>query len=464
MPVFAALLVAMPCLAATPAVPQKSTDPLRLASGSIEALVHRVARSVVQVVVSGYQPMDATARTDVALGRGRVIGSGMVIEAPGYVLTNAHVVAGAERIQVVVEGDGAQTLGHQTMRVIDAELVGVSDELDLALLKIDADDIPVLRLADYEKVRQGELVFAFGSPDGLRNSVSMGMVSSVARQVAVDSPLVYVQTDASINPGNSGGPLVDSAGDVVGINTFIQSLSGGSEGLGFALPSALISLAYPQLRDFGHLHRGLIGLTVQSVTPLMASGLRLPAGATLIAANVATGSPADEAGLRAGDVISAIDGTPVANLTLAQLYVRLYGLHGGQEVKIDGLRGNDPVTFSATAVEIPHLCDRQGLLDVRSALIEPLGILATSRDSLEDPPPSEDDAAAPGVVVSARVETGKRSDVPLERGDVIRAVNGDSVATPAALREAVERVPLRGAIVLQVERDGRLEYVAFERE
>jgi serine protease Do len=462
---FGLLVVASPSVAGPPArAPQKSTDPLRLASGSIESLVQRVARSVVQVVVSGYQPVDSGGRADVALGRGRVIGSGMVVEAPGYVLTNAHVVAGAERIQVVVEGDGAQTLGHQTARVIDAQLVGVSDELDLALLKIDADDIPVLHFANYDQVRQGELVFAFGSPDGLRNSVSMGMVSSVARQVAVDSPLVYVQTDASINPGNSGGPLVDAAGDVVGINTFIQTLSGGSEGLGFALPSALIALAYPQLKEFGHLHRGLIGLTVQSVTPLMAAGLQLPAGAALIAANVASGSPAGQAGLRPGDVIAAIDGTPVANLTLAQLYVRLYGLRGGQAVKIAAQRGSDAVTVSATAIEIPHVCDRQGFLDVRTALIEPLGILATSRDTFEEAPASNDDGAAAGVVVSARVETGKRSDVSLERGDVIRAVNGDAVATPAALRDAVERVPLRGAIVLQVERDGRLEYVAFERE
>ena len=457
--------MAAPCLAAAPPqVAQEPTDPLRLASGSIEALVGRVSRSVVQVVVSGYQPVDSNGRTDVALGRGRVIGSGMVIESPGYVLTNAHVVAGAERIQVIVEGDGAQTLGHQTARIIEARLLGVSDELDLALLKIDADDIPVLRLADYDRVRQGELVFALGSPDGLRNSVSMGMVSSVARQVTEDSPLVYVQTDASINPGNSGGPLVNASGDVVGINTFIQTLSGGSEGLGFALPSALIALAFPQLRDYGHLHRGLIGLTVQTVTALMASGLRLPAGAALIAANVAPGSPADDVGLRSGDVITAIDGTPVVKLTLAQLYVRLYGLRVGQTIEIQAQRGDDTKTFTPRAVETPHECDRQALLDVRTALIEPLGIFAASREASEDALPSDDGAAEPGVVVSARVQTGRPSDVSLERGDVIRAVNGAPVATPAALRDAVERVPVRGAVVLQVERDGRLGYVAFERE
>jgi serine protease Do len=459
--------MAAPCRADTPgqaAAAAKAPDPLRLASGSIESLVQRVSKSVVQVLVSGYQPLDSNGRTDVALGRGRVIGSGMVVEEPGYVMTNAHVVAGAERIQVIVEGDGVQTLGRQTTRIVEAGLVGVSDELDLALLKIDAPDVPVLRLANYDEVHHGELVFAFGSPDGLRNSVTMGMVSSVARQINEDSPLVYVQTDASINPGNSGGPLVDAAGDVVGINTFIQSASGGSEGLGFALPSALIALAYPQLKDYGHLHRGLIGLTVQTVTTLIARGLQLPADAALITANVAPGSPADKAGLRAGDLITAIDGTPVAGLTMAHLYLRLYALRDGQTITLDTERGTTRNRLTATAVEIPHVCDRQSLIDVRTALIEPLGIFASTREAAEDGPPSaggsdEED----GVVVSARVETGHPA-VSLERGDLIRSVNGASVATPAALRDAVERVPARGAVVLQIERDGRLEYVAFERE
>src|SRR5436190_4887552 len=229
--VLTAVMLAAALGSASPAAAQdsretgKSADALRLASGSIQALVQKVSKSVVQVVVSGYQPLDANGRTEVALGRGRVIGSGVVIEESGYVMTNAHVVAGAERIQVILENEPVQTLGRQATRQVEARLVGISDELDLALLKMDAPDVPVLALADYDRLKQGELVFAFGSPDGLRNSVTMGMVSSVARQVSEDSPLVYVQTDASINPGNSGGPLVDAAGDVVGINTFIQTVA-----------------------------------------------------------------------------------------------------------------------------------------------------------------------------------------------------------------------------------------------
>ena len=388
----------------------------------------------------------------------------MIIGEAGYVMTNAHVVAGAERIQVILENEAVPTLGRTATRQVEAKLIGVADELDLALLKIDAPDVPVLPLADYDRVRQGELVFAFGSPDGLRNSVTMGMVSSVARQVSDDSPLVYVQTDASINPGNSGGPLVNAAGEVVGINTFIQSASGGSEGLGFALPSAIIALAYPQLRDFGHLHRGLIGLTVQMVTPLLASGLHLPADAALIAANVAPGSPAAKAGLEPGDIVSAVDREPVARLTMAQLYLKLYALHAGQAVSIDLERDGRRRTVTAVAVEIAHVCDRQALIDVRNALIEPLGIFAASVAPTQDGPSSIDGPSIDGVLVSARVETAHAGVPPLERGDLIRAVNGAPVTTPGALREAIDRIPARGAVVLQVLRDGRLEYFAFERE
>ena len=162
---------------------------------------------------------------------------------------------------------------------------------------------------------------------------------------------------------------------MVGINTFIQSASGGSEGLGFALPSALIALAYPQLRDFGHLHRGLIGLTVQMVTPLLASGLHLPADAALIAANVAPGSPAAEAGLEPGDIVSAVDREPVARLTMAQLYLKLYALHAGQVVAIDLERDGRHRTVTAVAVENAHVCDRQSLIDVRNALDRAAGDL-----------------------------------------------------------------------------------------
>ncbi len=441
----------------------ENIDPLRQASGSIEALVGRVSQSVVQVIVTGYRPVTFDpSRTDVALGRGRSIGSGVVIDSQGLILTIAHVVAGAERIDVLLPATdrGPATLGGVTPKMVEARLVGVAADLDLALLSIGVTGLPALPLANYDKVRHGELVFAFGSPGGLRNSVTMGMVSAVARQTEPESPIVYIQTDAAINPGNSGGPLVNVDGELIGINTFIRSASGGSEGLGFALPSALIALAFPHLRDFGHMHRGTIGLAVQTVTPLLASGLALPAAAGLIVSDVAPGSPAAAAGFVPGDIIEKIDGIPVESLTLARLYLQLFSLRAGQTTRFKLKRADGPFTVDVTAVDLPHACERATLVDASATLVETLGILGLPVDA---------DLGAhlripSGVVVAVRVDRPHVPDGVLAQGDVIHAVNGVAVSTPQALRSAVDRIEPRAAVVLQVERDGQLSYVAFERE
>src|SRR5437867_2002721 len=174
---------------------------------------------------------------------------------------------------------------------------------DLAVLKLDEKGLPFLPFGDSEALRPGELVLAFGSPLGLENSVTLGVVSAVARQVRPDDRMIYVQTDASINPGNSGGPLVDGQGRVVGINTFILSQSGGSEGIGFAAPSNIVRYVYEQIRTRGRVHRGEIGVRVQTVTPGLAAGLGLRQDWGAVVADVVPGGPAAEAGLRIGDLV-----------------------------------------------------------------------------------------------------------------------------------------------------------------
>src|SRR5205823_10427374 len=159
---------------------------------------------------------------------------------------------------------------------VEARIIGSDPEIDLALLKIEVKGLQTLPIGDYSKLRQGEVVFAFGSPEGLQDSVTMGVVSAAARQPDPDSPMVFIQTDAPINPGSSGGPLVNVDGELVGINTFILTEGGGNEGLGFAIPSATIAFAYPQLRKYGHVHRGETGLALQAITPGLAAGLKLP--------------------------------------------------------------------------------------------------------------------------------------------------------------------------------------------
>ena len=205
-------------------------------------------------------------------------GSGFVIDPDGYILTNAHVVNAARRIQIVLPADNADgtlaTALSGKARLVAAQIVGVTTELDLALLKVDGLKLPALPLATYTQVRQGEMVFAFGSPNALRNSLTHGLVSAVARQVDPDSPQIFVQTDAPINPGNSGGPLVNIRGEVVGVNTFILSQSGGNEGLGFAIPSATARTVFRQLRQYGHLRRQEVGMSLQTITAGMAASLR----------------------------------------------------------------------------------------------------------------------------------------------------------------------------------------------
>jgi len=215
--------------------------------------------------------------------------------APGKRTFNAHVVSGAQRVQVVlppVNADGslATALSGRTTSV-PARIVGITTEIDLALLKVEGVKMPALPLASYRDVRQGETVFAFGSPGGLRNTLTHGLVSAVARQTDPDSPLIHIQTDAPINPGNSGGPLVNVRGEVVGVNTFILSQSGGNEGLGFAIPSATARTVYRQLKEFGQLRRQEVGMSIQTITPAMAAALGLSRDYGVIVSDVWPGAP-----------------------------------------------------------------------------------------------------------------------------------------------------------------------------
>src|SRR2546423_14606518 len=229
--------------------PAQTNDALHKLNESVDALIKKVSPSVVQILVSGYGPIEAGERgnTSVVIGRQRAIGSGFVIDPAGYIITNAHVVSGAQRVQVVLpqaNTDGSlQAILAARTDIVPARIVGVAREIDLALLKVENVKVAALPMAAYRNIRQGEVVLAFGSPEGLRNTVTLSVVSSVARQTDPDSPMVYIQTDAPINPGNSGGPLVNVNGEVIGVNTFILSQSGGNEGLGFAIPSSAVNVA-----------------------------------------------------------------------------------------------------------------------------------------------------------------------------------------------------------------------------
>src|SRR5271155_5807390 len=299
---------------------ENSGDTLHKLNESVDGLIKKVSPSVVQILVTGYGPLEEGDRssTAVIIGRQRAIGSGFVIDPSGYIVTNAHVVNGAQRVRVVLPlmtNESSVTAALSTRsNIVPARVIGVARDIDLALLKIDGVKLPALPVASYRNLRQGEIVFAFGSPEGLRNTVTMGVISAVARQTDLDSTMVYVQTDAPINPGNSGGPLVNVNGEVVGVNTFILSQSGGNEGLGFAIPSGVVNVAYKQLRQFGHLHKTEIGIGIQTITPTLAAALDLPRAYGVIISDVKSNTPAMAAGSQIGDILVSVAGRSAENL------------------------------------------------------------------------------------------------------------------------------------------------------
>ncbi len=392
------------------------------------------------------------------------MGSGAVIDAGGYIITNAHVVSNARRVQVVLPGassdDGVRSLTTPRARTVDAQIIGVAREIDLALLKVDDVNLPPLAIADYDEVRQGEMVFAFGSPEGLRGTVTMGIVSTSARQPNPDNPLVYVQTDAPINHGNSGGPLVNVSGQLVGINTYIVSESGGSQGIGFAIPGALVEMAYPKLRQFGHLHRGELGLSLQTITPTLARGLGLPQDWGVMVSDISPDGPAEAAGLESQDIINSIDDEPVDGLP--RLGFQLLTRSAGDRVALGVTRGGDRFIAHVNVGERPRDFDRlSDLIDPEKSLIARLGILGV--DITDESAGLAASLRTPtGVVVVGRTKEDVGPDAGLQTADAIHAINGATVTSVDQLRSIVDALQPRSAVVLQVERNGQMTFLAFE--
>jgi len=450
---------------AAPPAPAQGTDALARMNESIDALTKKVWPSVVQILVTGYGARGEAGRggeASVIVGRQRSVGSGFVIDPEGYIMTNSHVIDGAQKVEIVVpppDADGRlATALSGKMNIVPARIIGTSSELDLALLKIDNVKVPALPLATYSQVHQGETVFAFGSPGGLRNTLTHGLVSAVARQIDPDSPQIYVQTDAPINPGNSGGPLVNIRGEVVGVNTFILSQSGGNEGLGFAIPSATVRTVFRQLKAFGQLRKQEVGMSLQTITPTMAAALGLSRNYGVIVSDVWPGGPAEAAGMKIGDVLLQVDDQPAENLPTVNYFFRLRD--SPDRVQITVLRGAAQMVLSVAAVEDRNELDSvTSVTDTAKNIVRELGILGVEIDAgiaaaakgLRNPQ---------GIIVVARV-AGATSEVPLLPRDVIRTVNNKPVTTLQGLRDALRALTPGSPVVLQIQREARLMYVSF---
>jgi len=439
------------------------TGPLRQLSSAFSHLADKVSPAVVQIVASGYGPAASEDnRTDaVFIARQRAVGSGVIVDPHGYIVTHAHVVQGAQRIEVLLAWtSSAQARRLATKKgVFSARLVGLHLESDLAVLKIDAEGLPAIPLRDVPPVKQGELVFAVGSPQGLASSLSMGVVSAPAREPELDVPMVYVQTDTPINPGNSGGPLVNADGDIVGINTFILSKSGGSHGLGFAIPAPIVRFVYQGLRKNGHVERVDLGISAQGITPTLAEGLGLARDWGVVHADLVPGGPADVAGLRRADIIDAVDGLPIDSA--ASLLAALYRHLDERLVRVEVLRGGERLGFQiAPAERHPrNLIDRA---DPEKCLVRRLGVLAVDvGERIRQAVPLREPA---GALIVARTLDGTSVESGLTQGDVVHALNGAAIDSVDGLRRAIDGRKPGEPVVLQIERAGAFRWLYFEME
>jgi serine protease Do len=274
--------------------------------------------------------------------------------------------------------------------------------------------------------------------------------------------MIYIQTDASINPGNSGGPLVDMSGRVVGLNTMILSQSGGSEGIGFAIPSDTLRNVYTQIRKEGHVHRGQIGASVETITPLLAAGLGLSQDWGVLVADATPDGPADQSGLRPGDIVLSLDGKAMENAR--ELEVNLWRFPVGAKVSLEVLRGADRLTMDVPVTAQDD--DPQRFADMvnpEKNLIPKLGILGVEIDR-KLAPLLPDLRKKYGIVVAARAAEAEGLEVDLRPGDVIYAINGEPTSSVASLTGALAQMKSGDAVVLQVEREGQLMYVSFEMD
>jgi serine protease Do len=340
--------------------------------------------------------------------------------------------------------------------------LGRHKKSDLALLKIGATHLQTIRVRDNLGVHQGELVLAIGSPEGLRDSVTLGVVSAVARQTDANDSMFYIQTDAPLNPGNSGGPLVDIDGNLVGINTFMLSEGGGSEGLGFAIPAAIVKFDYENIRRSGDVRRVAFGAKGQNITPILAAGLDLPRSWGVILSNVAPGGFAQVAGLEVGDIVTAIDGHMIDSLPS---FVEALYLHpSDQAMTIAALRGHTQLSVTVP-VTVYHedVDDLTDVPDLQRTLVAEWGMFVTDvNDGVKSL--LHDDDVSSGVVVVAQAAGPNTPNTGVQTGDILRAVNRTPLESVSQLQTMARQFKSGDAVVLQVEREGKLQYLAFEMD
>lgn len=368
------------------------------------------------------------------------MGSGFILSRDGYILTTRHVIAGADHIIVRLSDH----------RELEAELVGEDVRSDIALLKVEAEDLPVVEIGSSNDLRVGEWVLAIGAPFGFDSTVTAGVVSATGRSLPSENYVPFIQTDVAINPGNSGGPLFDLDGRVVGINSQIISRNGGFMGLSFAIPIDFAMDVVRQLKETGKVERGWLGVMIQRVNRKLAEsfGLERPIGA--LVAQVLPGSPADEAGLRPGDIILSFNGEEITDSARLPQLVGVVG--PGSRAEIDFVRDGEHSTVTVTIAALPEDAEARFQQRARSGEDEsrwPLGLKTEPTDDGE------------GGLRVVGVEPGPGRAAGIRRGDLLVSINNRPVRAPQDIRDAVAGLAPGSVVPVLVSRDGNPRFLAL---
>ena len=437
-------------------------------SDDLQTLSHSVEPTVVKIYATGLAPVSDDSDHTSFLAQQRMLGSGAIMDGNGYILTNAHVVQHARSLSVLVSDvSGAQTAPDSSRSeppatALPARIIGMDTLSDLAVIKVEKTGLAALKFGDSDHTHPGELVLAFGSPLGLQDSVSLGVISAVNRQLNPDSPMVYIQTDAAINPGNSGGPLIDMEGNLVGINSMIESQSGGNEGVGFSIPSNTAKIVYEQLIKYGHARRGSLGIFPTNLTPTLAKGLGLQRDSGVMIQDILPDSPAAHAGLKIGDILTTVDDKPLRDTR--ELAVRMFRERPGEVVRLGVLRDTSTSNVAITVTESKR--DAASLIDPSKAdeyVVPRLGVLAV---------PVEGELAQSigaqrepgGLLIVARTFGASAAEVDLKVGDIIYYADRTKLDSLDTLKNFMLGLKPGDSAVLQVERNSQLSFVPFKYE
>lgn len=375
----------------------------------------------------------------------RSLGSGVVVSADGYIVTNNHVVEDSTDIKVILPNKNEYK----------GKVIGTDPKSDIAVIKIEAKELPTVIWGDSDKLRTGEMVMAIGAPFGLTQSVTTGVISAVGRaNIGIADYEDFIQTDAAINPGNSGGALVNMRGELVGINTAIFSRTGGSQGIGFAVPSKLARLVMDSLLKTGKVVRGWMGVSVQDLSPALAKQFGISDNEGALVGEVVKGSPAEKAGMKRGDVIVSFDGKKVTdsghlrNLAASTLV--------GSKVKLDVIRDNKKMDLDVTVGELPKEAQAGP-----SGTEEPATESALTGVQVQDLTPELADRLklgrdTVGVVVTNVRQGSVADEAGLARGDVIMSINKKQVKNAKAYQESVSGLKKADSVLLLINRQGNV--------